>query len=445
MTPFRYRLTNFFVYVASALEVILSGVPFRPTRPAAKATGPRPSRPESGKRIALVSEFFYPTLGGIQDHLFFFSRELIRLGHRPTIITPHVFGAGEFHHWWPKDLPSTIYHPVGHSLPLFINGSLGRTAVGLGLGRQLRDLLTPDHFDLVHLHSPLAGTLPILALANASVPVVGTFHTSFSTSALLTIARPIAQKQLDALSAVIAVSPISLASIRRYFPIDATIIPNGIDTARFRPWWEGEDDRLMRWRDGRVNVFFIGRPDPRNGLDALIRAFARVHAAAPEARLLIAGDGASMRYYRSTVAKMLPAGSVEFLGAVRDDRPALYRTADIQVFGVERAAFSVTILEGMASGLPVITTNWRGHEYMGRAGEHFVTTPFDDDAALERELLVYIKDARKRRDLGERARAHALNYDWTVITERILAIYGDVIRSANNRQEGTPHFPPNSA
>ena len=424
MTPLRYRVTNLGAYLAAAVTVICSGVLFSPVADPDEKTRGRGHH--SRLRVALVSEFFYPTLGGIQDHLCFFARELIRLGHQPTIITPHVFGAGQFHNWWPKDLPKSIYRPVGYSLPLFINGSLGRTAVGGGMGRQLRELLTPRHFDLVHLHSPLAGTLPILALANASVPVVGTFHTSFSSSTLLQAVRPIAQKQLDALNAVIAVSPISLASINRYFSIDATLIPNGIDTALFRPWWEGDDDRLEQFRDGRVNIFFIGRPDPRNGLDALIRAFARVHAAAPETRLLIAGEGEGMSYYRSMAAKMLRAESVAFLGAVRDERPQLYRTADIQVFGVERAAFSVTMLEGMSSGLPLLTSTWRGHDYMGNVGEHFVTTPFDNDAALERMLLVYVKDAKARRELGERARAHALGYDWKVIAERILAVYREV-------------------
>lgn len=425
MNWFRQRATNFVSYLAAAITLICSGVLLNPVADFDDEGRDRGHR--GGLRVALVSEFFYPTLGGIQDHLSFFARELIRRGHRPTIITPRVFGAGQFHNWWPKDLPQSIYRPVGHSLPLFINGSLGRTAVGGGMGRELRQLLTPDHFDLVHLHSPLAGTLPILALANSRVPVIGTFHTSFSSSPLLQAVRPLAQQQLDALAATIAVSPISLGSIAQYFSIDATIIPNGIDTALFRPWWEGVDDRLEQFRDGRINIFFIGRPDPRNGLDSLIRAFARVHAAAPETRLLIAGDGEGMNYYRSMASKMLREESVVFLGAVRDERPRLYRTADIQVFGVERAAFSVTMLEGMSSGLPLITSSWRGHEFMGNAGEHFVTTPFDDDVALEKMLLVYVKDAKARCELGRRARAHALGYDWQMIAGRILEVYEQVV------------------
>jgi phosphatidyl-myo-inositol alpha-mannosyltransferase len=425
MTPLRYRPGNLFAYLAAAVTLICSGVLFSPVADIDEDSLERSHH--RGLRIALVSEFFYPTLGGIQDHLRFFARELIRRGHRPTIITPHVFGSGEFHDWWPKDLPPSTYRPVGYSLPLFINGSLGRTAAGGGMRRQLRALLTPEHFDLVHLHSPLAGTLPILALANSRVPVVGTFHTSFSSSALLQAVRPLAQKQLDALAATTAVSPISLESINQYFSVEATLIPNGVDTALFRPWWEGCDDRLRQFRDGRVNIFFIGRPDPRNGLDALIRAFARVHAAAPETRLVIAGDGESMGDYRSMASKMLRPESVVFVGAVRDERPQLYRTADIQVFGVERAACSVTMLEGMSSGLPLLTSPWRGHEHMGNAGEHFVTTPFDDDAALEKMLLVYVKDCNARRELGVRARAHALEYDWTVIAARMLEVYDRVI------------------
>lgn len=424
MIPARYRVSNAFVYLTTALTALASGVLFNPAgvrkRRVPHATG-------RGLRIALVSEFFYPTLGGIQDHLRYFARELILRGHHPTIITPHVFGADEFQTWWPKDVPESVYQPMGYSLPLFINGSLGRTATGVRLGASLRRLLTPEHFDLVHLHSPVNGTLPLVALASSSVPVVGTFHTSFGTSANLALFKRFAQRQIDALSAVIAVSPISLASIRQYLDVNATLIPNGIDVEQFRPWWQGEDDRLPQYRDGRINIFFIGRPDPRNGLDALIRAFARVHQQVPQTRLMIAGDGELMQHYRQMVAALLPSGAVEFLGAVRDERPQLYRTADIHVFTVERAAFSVTLLEGMASGLPIITTTWKGHEYMGKPGEHFETVRFEDDAAIERQLLALIADPEKRRALGQRARAHALSYSWSAIADRILGVYDQVL------------------
>ena len=424
MIPKRYRISNVFVYLAMLLVVLCSGVVFRPAgrRKQRSARGPGPQR----LRVALVSEFFYPSLGGIQDHLHFFARELIRRGHECTIVTPRVMGAGEFHNWWPADLPKKVYRPMGYSMPFFINGSLGRMAVGFRLYHKLRELLTAEHFDVVHLHSPLAGTLPILALAASSVPVVGTFHTSFSGSKNLKVWGGPAQQQIDALAAVIAVSPVSLASVRQYLRLDAALVPNGIDTELFRPWWEGEDDRLSEFRDGRVNIFFIGRPDPRNGLDAVVRAFARVHKAVPNTRLLIAGDGELMQRYRDQVAALLPHGAVEFLGAVRDERPQLYRTADIHVFTVQRAAFSVTLLEGMASGLPVLTTNWEGYEYMGVAGEHFETVPFEDDLALEQKLLVYVNDPEKRRQLGEQARAHALSYSWRTITDRILGVYETV-------------------
>jgi glycosyltransferase involved in cell wall biosynthesis len=105
----------------------------------------------------------------------------------------------------------------------------------------------------------------------------------------------------------------------------------------------------------------------------------------------------------------------------------LYRTADIHVFTVERAAFSVTLLEGMASGLPIITTSWKGHEYMGKAGTHFVTVPFENDRAIEQQLLAYINDPAERRAIGERARAHALSFRWSAIADRILDVYQQVL------------------
>lgn len=379
-------------------------------------------------RVALVSEFFYPTLGGIQDHLFFFSREMMKRGHEVSIVTPRVLNAGEFHNWWPKDLPKKCYEPVGWSLPFFINGSLGRTAVGLGMKSKLRRLLRPKNFDIVHLHSPLNGTLPILAMAASSVPVVGTFHTSFSESKSMQYLKGLAQKQIDGLDCVLAVSAIALKSIRAFLDLEARIVTNGVDTTYFHPLDEGPDDRIKEFTDGKVNVFFIGRPEPRNGLDCLIRAFHRAHQRCPQTRLIIAGDGEYMYIYRDLVKSLWPGKApVEFLGSVREERPQIYRSSHIQVFGVEVASFAITVLEGMATGLPVITTNWEGNEVLGRAGEHFLTTPFNDDRALEEKLVELINDEGKRRAFGQRARQQALKFDWKRITDQVLSVYDEVL------------------
>src|SRR5919199_5572797 len=85
----------------------------------------RPARP---LRIALVTEYYYPHLGGICEHVHFFAREVRRHGHQVDIITSHIAGA--------RREPHVIR--VGQSQPVYANGSLARITVGWGLRKQLR-------------------------------------------------------------------------------------------------------------------------------------------------------------------------------------------------------------------------------------------------------------------------------------------------------------------
>lgn len=376
-------------------------------------------------KIALVSEFFYPTLGGVQEHLYNVAKQYIRKGHDTKIITPKVFTSIKFEDWWPKDLPPDTYLPVGKSLPFFINGSRGRLCVDIGLGQKLRELLTPENFDIVHLHAPLNGTLPILANHFSTTCTVGTFHTSFPGSKSLSLLKKLAQRQLDKLDCILGVSPISIESISQYVTVEAQIVPNGIDTEFFRPL-QKDEARVSELNDGRFNIVFVGRPDPRNGLDTLILAFAKVFEKESRARLVIVGGGDGMERYRA-MTKFLPPESVLFMGALREDRAAVYRSGDIHVFGVEKATFSITVLEGMASGLPVVTTPFEGHRALGEPGKHFMTTPFGDVDALANELLSLMNDPEKRHRLGTAARAHSLSFDWSLVADHLLDIYKTVL------------------
>lgn len=103
-----------------------------------------------------------------------------------SIVTSRIRSANNLDLWWPPGPPREIYKPVGLSLPFFMNGSVARMSVGFGLGTKVRELLSPKNFDIVHLHSPLFGTLPILANYFFHRADRRNFHTSFPGSANLT-------------------------------------------------------------------------------------------------------------------------------------------------------------------------------------------------------------------------------------------------------------------
>src|SRR3954470_24576314 len=116
-------------------------------------------------RIALVTEYYYPHLGGICEHVHFFAREARRRGHHVDIITSNIKGAE----------PQENVIRLGYSQPVYMNQSQARITLGLGIRKQVRKVLRDGRYDVVHVHSPLTPVLPLLAIEEADCPVVGTF------------------------------------------------------------------------------------------------------------------------------------------------------------------------------------------------------------------------------------------------------------------------------
>src|SRR4029078_12397571 len=122
------------------------------------------TRDERSLRIALVTEYYYPHLGGVCEHVHFFAREARRRGHHVDVITSHIPGA--------EAQPNVIR--VGRSQPVYCNGSQARITLGWNLRKEVRRVLKQGRYDIVHVHSPLTPVLPILAIGAPDSPRVRT-------------------------------------------------------------------------------------------------------------------------------------------------------------------------------------------------------------------------------------------------------------------------------
>jgi phosphatidylinositol alpha-mannosyltransferase len=364
-------------------------------------------------RVALVTEYYYPHLGGVCEHVHYFAREARRRGHVVDIITSHLPGAIAEEH----------VIRIGRSVPMYLNGSQGRFTVGRALRRDLRRVLRDGQYDIVHVHSPLTPTLPLFAIDEAEVPVIGTFHTYFDRSVGYALFRRAFQRRIDKLSAAIAVSPSTIVALARYFDADWRIIPNGVDTDLFRP----DVPRPGAFRTDVPVILFLGRFDPRNGLSSLIDAFKRVKGRSRRAQLVIVGDGPLRDYY------CWRAGAdpdIEFVGAVLDGRPAYYAHSAIYACPTTKASFGITLLESMACQTPIVCSDILGFRDVVRHGREALMVPRDDPEALANGLVHLLDDEALRLRLGETGRALALEYDWRCVAGDILDVYREVLAPA---------------
>ena len=366
-------------------------------------------------RVGIATEYYYPSIGGVQEHVHHFAREARRLGHAVKIITSEM-----------PDLPPPEGEAAGpdvlriaKSRPLFKNGSFGRVSLGPRLAHAMRETLARERFDVLHVHCPLTPVLPFLAVHYADCPVVGTFHTHFQPGALFALTRRPQQRYLDRLDAAVAVSRACLSAFEGRLRSEFRIIPNGVDVDAF-----SRGRRLRAYDDDKLNVLFVGRLEPRNGLDRVLAAFARAHRQIP-ARLLVLGDGPLMPRYRAMVPEELEE-DVVFAGRVIDERPDWYATADVYCAPTRIASFGVTLLEAMAAARPVLASDIDGYREVLQHGEEGELLPPDDPDAWARAMVRLAGDPARAAAYGERGRARAQRYAWPAVTRDILQVYRSI-------------------
>ncbi|HET9003121.1 MAG TPA: glycosyltransferase family 4 protein, partial [Gemmatimonadaceae bacterium] len=354
-------------------------------------------------RIAVVTEYYYPHLGGVCEHVHFFAREARRRGHHVDIITSHIPGA--------QATPGVIR--LGRSQPVYANGSQARITIGIGLRRQMRRTLREGRYDVVHVHSPLTPVLPLLAIEEADCPVVGTFHTYFDRSIGYTVLRGYFQRRLDMLDAAIAVSHSTTVALERYFEADWKIVPNGIDTTLFTP----DAPRPREIRPDVPAVLFLGRFDPRNGLTTLIDAFRHVRGPNRPTQLVVVGDGPLREHYYRAAAN---DPDITFVGAVLAERPSYYAHSAVYACPTTKASFGITLLESMACETPIACSDIMGFRDVVQDGREAVMVPRGDARALADALAMLLDDEGLRERLGATGRQRALAYSWQNVTTQVL-------------------------
>lgn len=373
-------------------------------------------------KIGIVTEYYYPTLGGIQEHVYHFSKEALRCGNTVHIITSNVIGA---------DLGYDVYNAgvkvirIGYSLPIVSNNSIGRISLAPNIGKKLKDLLATENYDVLHIHSPLHPVLPILALSRSNTTTIGTFHTNFERSVFFTIFKPLLKMGINRLDGMIAVSETAITTLQNYLHPEKEfrIIPNGVDTEMFSPY-----AKKMSWlSDDRINLLFVGRMEPRNGLDRLLKAFIYVRdKGISKVRIIAIGDGPLRKIYQDMIPEKYRE-DVIFTGALNGGRPEYFASSHILCFPATIASFGITLLEGCAAGLPFIATRRAGFPSIFADGENGFLIDTSDEREFGETLIRLIKDESLRRRLGENGRRLAEKYSWKNVTTEIINYYYEVM------------------
>jgi phosphatidylinositol alpha-mannosyltransferase len=254
-------------------------------------------------------------------------------------------------------------------------------------------------------------------MALARCPMVATFHASGELS-WLKLAKPAWGFLIDRIDHRVAVSEAARESAARYFPGDYELIPNGVlipdgaDAA-------GREERIV----------FVGRQEPRKGLQVLLRAWPEVRRRTDVRLRLIGADPLAVRLLLTRLR--VPGEGIDVLGFLsQEDLTAELLAAKALVApSLGGESFGMVLTRAFACATPVVASDISGYRSVMEPAAGVVVPP-GKPAALADAIAALLADEPRREELGRAARAIAQQrYSWDRIAQRLAEIYEHLVGS----------------
>ena len=218
-------------------------------------------------------------------------------------------------------------------------------------------------------------------------------------------------------AAAVVVPSAFLQQIFAQREIGASIVPNIVDLARF-----GLPGRIAQGASQHIVV--TRNLEPIYDIDTALKAFSLVHARLPEARLSIAGSGAELDRLKRLADTLGIAAAVTFCGSIDNAMIAeLYRGADLMLNPSTVDNAPISILEALASGVPVVSTNVGGVPFLVKDRQTALLVPPGDAPAMAGAAIELLTDRTVARRLSDAGRRAAEQFAWPVVRRGWLDVY----------------------
>jgi len=297
-------------------------------------------------------------------------------------------------------------------------------------------------FDAIHVHEEAMGLLIVMLKKSMKlgIPIVFTLHNPI---AMASNAKASLEQRVRGLifrvtgrtiirncDHFIALSTRigELVTSRFHYPKErVSVIGHGVDAELFRPQEPLIDEARAKYGIDGTYCLFVGRLDRRKGVDLLLSAFSQIGQT--RYKCVVVGEGRERRSLTDLAVRLKVDGDVLFTGAVPlHDLTALYSGAEFLVLPTYAEAAPMVVLEALASGIPVVTTDVPGMEDVVWDGFNgFVVRRNARELCRSIELLM--RDGMLRARLKENARLSALQeHSWRRTAERTLQAYARCLR-----------------
>lgn len=370
-------------------------------------------------RVGIVCPYSISVPGGVQEQVLGLARALRAQGHHARVLAPSD-----------GPPPDGFVTPLGNSIPLAANGSVAPIAPDPSAQLRLIRAVRDEGFDVLHLHEPIVPGPTQTACLLKPVPLIGTFHAA-GNSASYKLLNPALRWLASRLDARVAVSAEAEALAVEHLGGTYEQLFNGIEVDRFAD--------VEPWPTTGPTVLFLGRHEPRKGLEVLLAA---LPALPGDVTVWIASDGPDTERLR-----VAHAGDprIQWLGRLSDlEKRRRMKAADVFCAPSLRGeSFGVVLLEAMSAGAAIVASDLSGYRLVARPDLDGVLVPPGDVPALAGALNEVLADPLRRTELVVAGEARARHFSMDQLARRYLAIYEQVSTPAPQASGWRRHRPAN--
>ena len=376
-------------------------------------------------RILMIGWEFPPNhTGGLGVHSYELVRELTRLGHQVTFLTPFhgpfTEVPGVTFRWPGVEARPGEFFPFAYAGPS--DPGSGSPEASAAYNDWVAALPDAGTFDVLHVHDWFGTEGASRLRVSTGRPLVMTIH---STEYDRSLGHPwtdiLGREQLglDAADRVIAVSRhLKDQLVARYHVPEAKVrvIYNAV-----RP-----SDRLAPLERSKGTVLYLGRLAAMKGVDTFLRAAARAAPSAPGALFVVAGTGPEYPRLVTLAAHLGIGDRVLFLGHVsEEERDLLLASASVFVLPSVVEPFGIAALEAMAAGVPTVVSKTSGVAEIGTSVFAVDFWDIDEFASRISDLLRY---PVLRHTMGQRGRWDALREGWAERALQTVGVYAEAMK-----------------
>ena len=350
-------------------------------------------------KVLIVAPYFYPKIGGVENHTYYIAKGLQRRGHSILVVTTNHLA----NKYTQENVEGLDVIRLSKSF------KISNTPISPYWYFQLRRIIKREKPDIIEAHSPVPGLADIAFAVKGKTKFVIKYHSGSmkkgkrATDLLITVYEKfILKKILRESHGIMSVYPTFINTLIGENK-NMSFIPPGVNIDKFRP----KKDAAKT-----TDILYVGRIERSSqwkGIGTLLDAVAQIAKENPNIKLNLVGSGDAVKGFKQKAIELGIQKNIKFSGPLNAVRlVSIYNSSRVLVLPseTESESFGNVLIEAMACGTPVIGSNIGGIPNVIKDGKNGFLTPPKDPVKLASTINKVIYDPELSAKLAKCGRAH---------------------------------------